>query len=153
MPDEPPLEVDFVVEADAWAGLEAPLSRALNAAAMAEQTDGAVAVLLSDDAAIAVLNQQFRGKPGATNVLSFPPAAAEAGFLGDIALAAETIAAEAKNQGKSFVHHASHLAVHGFLHLLGYDHLEPEDAERMEARERAILAELGIEDPYAEAAP
>ncbi|MCR6644814.1 MAG: rRNA maturation RNase YbeY [Terricaulis sp.] len=69
--------------------------------------------------------------------------------MGDIALAAETIAREAEIQGKSFVHHASHLVVHGFLHLLGYDHLEPEDAERMEARERAILAELGIEDPYA----
>ncbi len=149
MPDDPPLEVDFVVEAGAWSGLEETLARALNAAADAEGQAGAVAVLLADDDAIAALNQQFRGKPGPTNVLSFPPAAGEAAFLGDIALAAETIAAEAENQGKSFVHHASHLVVHGFLHLLGYDHIEPEDAERMEARERAILAGLGIEDPYA----
>lgn len=149
MPDDPPLEVDFVVEAGAWSGLEETLARALNAAADAEGRAGAVAVLLADDDAIAALNQQFRGKPGPTNVLSFPPAAGEAAFLGDIALAAETIAAEAENQGKSFVHHASHLVVHGFLHLLGYDHIEPEDAERMEARERAILAGLGIEDPYA----
>ncbi len=149
MPEEPPLEVELVVEADAWSGCEAALTRALEAAAAAEMQGGAVAVLLADDAAVAALNQQFRNKAGPTNVLSFPAAAGEAGFLGDIALAAETIAAEAENQGKSFVHHASHLVVHGFLHLLGYDHIQPEDAERMEARERAILAELGIEDPYA----
>ncbi len=141
--------IDLIVEAEAWDGFEASLTRALQAAAAAEGEGGSVAVLLADDAAIAALNQQFRDKPGPTNVLSFPPAAGEAGFCGDIALAAETIAREAENQGKSFVHHASHLVVHGFLHLLGYDHLEPEDAERMEARERAILAELGIEDPYA----
>jgi probable rRNA maturation factor len=71
------------------------------------------------------------------------------GFLGDIALAAETIAAEAEFQGKRFENHAAHLAVHGFLHLLGYDHENPSDAERMEARERAILMSIGIEDPYA----
>ena len=146
---DPPLEVDLIVEADAWAGLEAILMRALDVAAHAEAQGGGVAVLLADDAAIAALNQQFRGKAGPTNVLSFPPATAAEGFLGDIALAAETIAAEAENQGKSFANHAAHLVVHGFLHLLGYDHLQPEDAERMEARERAILAELGIEDPYA----
>jgi probable rRNA maturation factor len=69
--------------------------------------------------------------------------------LGDIALAAETIAAEANFQSKSFANHASHLVVHGFLHLLGYDHMSPEDAEAMEARERAILATLEIADPYA----
>lgn len=149
MADEPPLSIDFSVEAVAWAGLEAPLAQALQEAALAEAAGGSVAVLLADDEAIAALNLQFRGKPGPTNVLSFPPAAGEAGFIGDIAMAAETIAREAENQGKSFVHHASHLVVHGFLHLLGYDHLEPEDAERMEARERAILAGLGIEDPYA----
>ncbi|HRE45005.1 MAG TPA: rRNA maturation RNase YbeY [Terricaulis sp.] len=149
MADDPPLSIDFILEADPWAGYEDALARALQLAAQAEEEAGSVAVLLADDAAIAALNQQFRDKPGPTNVLSFPPAAGEAGFLGDIALAAETIAREAENQGKSFVHHASHLVVHGFLHLLGYDHLEPEDAERMEARERAILAELGIEDPYA----
>ena len=143
------LDVDWVVEAQAWAGHQAALTRALEAAAAAEMQEGALAVLLSDDAAIAALNQQFRNKAGPTNVLSFPPGGAEEGFLGDIALAAETIAREAENQGKSFVHHASHLVVHGFLHLLGYDHIQPEDAERMEARERAILAELGIEDPYA----
>jgi len=149
VPDEPPLEVDLVVEAEAWAGHEETLIRALEAAAAAEAQGGSVSVLLADDAAVAALNQQFRNKAGPTNVLSFPPVAGEESFLGDIALAAETIAAEAEIQGKSFANHASHLVVHGFLHLLGYDHIEAEDAERMEARERAILAELGIEDPYA----
>jgi probable rRNA maturation factor len=73
----------------------------------------------------------------------------EPGFLGDIALAAETIVEQANFQGKRFEHHAAHLAVHGFLHLLGYDHENPADAEAMEARERAVLASIGIEDPYA----
>jgi probable rRNA maturation factor len=83
--------------------------------------------------------------------LSFPPppGAAEPGFLGDIAMAAETIVEQANFQGKQFEHHAAHLVVHGFLHLLGYDHENPADAEKMEARERAILQSLGIEDPYA----
>jgi len=146
---DPSLEVELVIEAEAWTGLEEALIEALQAAARGEGQAGAVAVLLADDAAVAALNQQFRGKAGPTNVLSFPPAAGEGAFLGDIALAAETIAAEAETQGKSFANHASHLVVHGFLHLLGYDHIAPDDAERMEARERAILAELGIEDPYA----
>ena len=84
-------------------------------------------------------------------MLSFPPRAAgeRPGFLGDIALAAETIVEEAQFQGKRFENHAAHLVVHGFLHLLGYDHEKPADAEAMEARERAILASIGIDDPYA----
>lgn len=146
---DPSLEVDLIVEAEAWSGLEEVLTEALQAAAAGEGQAGTVAVLLADDAAVAALNQQFRGKAGPTNVLSFPPAAGEGAFLGDIALAAETIALEAENQGKSFANHASHLVVHGFLHLIGYDHIAPDDAERMEARERAILAALGIADPYA----
>jgi len=127
------------------------LVEALGAAAQAERKTGSVSLLLGDDKSIADLNQQFRNKAGPTNVLSFPPApgGAEPGFLGDIALAAETIVEQAQFQGKRFEHHAAHLVVHGFLHLLGYDHENPADAEVMEARERAILASLGIEDPYA----
>jgi probable rRNA maturation factor len=146
------LEIDILAEASLWRGQEEGLSRALSAAAKAEQKSGSVSLFLGDDAAVARLNQQFRGKAGPTNVLSFQPIAgaqAESGFLGDIALAAETIVEQAKNQGKSFEHHATHLVVHGFLHLIGYDHEKPADAEVMEARERAILASLGIEDPYA----
>jgi probable rRNA maturation factor len=146
------LEVDIVGGSPLWRGHEEHLGNALAAAAALEERGGAVALLLGDDAALAALNKEFRGKDGPTNVLSFPPVPgpeAEAGFLGDIALAAETIAAEAEFQGKRFENHAAHLAVHGFLHLLGYDHENPSDAERMEARERAILMSIGIEDPYA----
>ena len=148
MPDA--LEVDIVDACPFWSGHEAGLSRALHAAAAAEGVAGAVSLLLADDAAVTALNRDFRGRDAPTNVLSFPPApeAREPGFLGDIALAAETIAREAENQGKSIECHAAHLVVHGFLHLLGYDHESEADAEAMEARERAILASLGIADPY-----
>lgn len=152
MADDRVLEVDMVGGSPLWRGHEDLLSKALAAAAAEEGVTGVVSVLLGDDAAIAAMNAQFRGKTGATNVLSFPPAHAGAGgdrFLGDIALAAETIVEEAEFQGKRFEHHAAHLVVHGFLHLLGYDHMQPADAEKMEARERAILAAIGIEDPYA----
>src|SRR5262249_5580768 len=110
---------------------------------------GVVSLLLGDDSQIAELNKTWRQKDGPTNVLSFPAVQAEEGFWGDIAMAAETIAAEAQFQGKSFDARAAHIAVHGFLHLLGYDHQTESEAEAMEARERAILASLGIEDPYA----
>jgi probable rRNA maturation factor len=146
------LEVDIVAASPLWRGHEDVLSRALAAAAAEEGADGSISLLLGDDASIAALNAQFRGKNEPTNVLAFPAPLAGpgvAGFLGDIALAAETIVEEANFQGKRFEHHAAHLAVHGFLHLLGYDHNGPGEAERMEARERAILAILGIEDPYA----
>lgn len=149
---EAELEVDIVGGSPLWRGHEDLLSKALAAAAAAEGAEGSVSLLLGDDAAIAALNDQFRGKKGPTNVLSFPPplvGAGVGGFLGDIALAAETIVEEANFQGKRFENHAAHLAVHGFLHLLGYDHEDSAQAEAMEAREREILASIGIEDPYA----
>jgi probable rRNA maturation factor len=106
-------------------------------------------VLLADDAALRALNRDWRGKDKPTNVLSFPaPQGGE--MLGDIALAAETVAAEAQAQGKPFAAHMAHLLAHGFLHLLGYDHEIEAEAEAMEARERAILVSLGLPDPYAE---
>lgn len=153
MAEELPFDVDMLVGSPLWKGREQGLARTLAAAAASEGVGGTVSLLLGDDAAIAALNKEFRGKEGPTNVLSFPPAepAGEgaAGFLGDIALAAETIVAEAEFQGKRFENHAAHLAVHGFLHLLGYDHENLAEAEAMEAREREILASLGIDDPYA----
>lgn len=149
---EPALEVDIIGASSLWTGHEEILASALAAAAVEQKVSGTVSILLGDDAAISQLNEQFRGKKGPTNVLSFPPAQAGEGgegFLGDIALAAETIVVEAEFQGKRFEHHAAHLVVHGFLHLLGYDHENPADAEAMEARERAILVSIGIADPYA----
>jgi phosphate starvation-inducible protein PhoH and related proteins len=105
------------------------------------------AVLFTHDAAVQALNAQWRGKDVPTNVLSFP-AAEKAGTLGDIALAYETCAREAAEQGKSLKDHATHLLVHGFLHLLGYDHEADDDAAEMEGLEKDILAKLGLEDPY-----
>jgi probable rRNA maturation factor len=148
------VDIDIRLESPLWAGAladcEALAARVIEAAMQAERTDGAVALLLADDEALRALNARWRGKDQATNVLSFP---APEGFgLGDIALAFETVSAEAQAQGKSLAAHTSHLIVHGFLHLLGYDHEDEGEAVEMEARERVILATLGVDDPYTVAA-
>ncbi len=113
--------------------------------------------MLTNDAGIRRLNGQWRGKDKATNVLSFPtPEVARAGgepHLGDIAIAFETVEREALSEGKAFENHLMHLAVHGTLHLLGYDHEVADEAEEMEAMERTVLATLGVPDPYAETEP
>lgn len=109
----------------------------------------------SDDE-VQVLNRQYRHKDKPTNVLSFPSDAPKiAGapaLLGDIAIAYETLAREAAAEKKPFLHHLAHLAAHGYLHLLGYDHQTDSEAEAMEALEREILAAMRIPDPYADAA-
>jgi len=143
------LDVEILVRSPLWEGHREILVRALGAAAEMENKRGEVSLLLGGDADVAKLNKEFRGKDGPTNVLSFPGPKVEPAFLGDIAMAAETIAEEAQFQGKPFEHHAAHLVVHGFLHLLGYDHANPADADVMEGRERAILVSIGIADPYA----
>jgi probable rRNA maturation factor len=117
-----------------------------------------LAVMLTDDAGIRTLNSNWRGIDKPTNVLSFPalPPAGGSGpddaprMLGDIAIAYETTRQEADDEQKPFDHHLSHLAIHGFLHLLGYDHETDGDAETMESLEQEILAQLGIPDPYAD---
>ncbi len=112
-------------------------------------------VALSDDAGVRALNAQFRGKDKPTNVLSFPASAealrpdASATSLGDVILAAETLAREAEAQRIPPPHHLQHLVVHGLLHLMGFDHETDAQASEMEALEVAILARLGIADPYA----
>jgi probable rRNA maturation factor len=115
-------------------------------------TAGEVAVVLTDDSAIRVLNRDWRRKDAATNVLSFPSvAAAEGGaprLLGDIVIAFETTEREARAERKPFAHHLAHLAVHGFLHLVGYDHEADDEADAMEVLETAILAGLDVPDPY-----
>ena len=150
------IAVDLVADAGDWSGLganaQAIVQRAADAVAAVPGMVGAdrdVTVALSSDAAVLALNAQFRGKAKATNVLSFPAGGgAAADFLGDVILAAETVAREATEQGTPFAHHVQHLVVHGILHLIGYDHETAEDAERMEALEIAILGGLGIENPY-----
>lgn len=118
--------------------------------------DFAVTLLLADDAALRELNGAWRGKDAPTNVLSFPsPPMAPPGEpvpLGDVALAYETVAREASQEGKTLADHVAHLVVHGVLHLLGHDHVEEAEAEEMERLEALALARLGIADPYRAAA-
>ena len=150
--------IDVIVEAPQWdaaRGAEATIRRALSEAAIAvgaNFADRMLAVLLTDDAAIRRLNAQWRNIDKPTNVLSFPPAPSAVPdavqSLGDIAIAYETAAREARTDDKPFDHHLAHLAVHGFLHLLGYDHESDADAQSMEQLERVILARLGVPDPY-----
>jgi probable rRNA maturation factor len=114
-----------------------------------EGEEPGVVVLLTSDEAVAELNQQFRGKAGPTNVLSFPASTNPENHLGDVALAHGVCAREAAEQGKTLEQHLAHLVVHGVLHLLGYDHETDGEAEAMEALERSILESLGVPDPYA----
>jgi probable rRNA maturation factor len=160
---EPVPLIDVIAETSEWdaaPGSEAIVRRAISEAAIALGTDfknRMLAVLLTDDAAMRQLNAQWRNIDKPTNVLSFPPAAnGQAGAvksLGDIAIAYETAAQEADVEAKPFADHLSHLAVHGFLHLLGYDHDNESQAEEMERLERAILARLGVPDPYLTSEP
>ena len=166
MTPDPASGVDVVIEAPQWraAGLEALAMRACGAALTHLGCPGAEVVILGcDDDRIAALNADFRGKPQPTNVLSFPAHAALErpdgtpappfghDMLGDIAIAWGVCAAEAAQQGKTFADHVTHLLIHAVLHLVGYDHETDADAELMEATECAILAGLGISDPYSEA--
>jgi probable rRNA maturation factor len=150
------ISIDIAAEADEWdsiEGLEVFVRRAAAIAIESAGTSGGeVSIVLSDDDHIRELNKHHRGIDKATNVLSFPAAPVNAPgaprLLGDIVLAYETVAREAKDESKPFLNHAAHLVVHGVLHLLGFDHENDGDAEKMEAKERSILSALGIPDPY-----
>ena len=144
--------IDILVESPLWRDepdAAAVIRRAIGAAAEMTDTgaDRELAVMLCDDGAMCELNGRWRGRPEPTNVLSFP--AAGGATLGDIAIAYETTAREAGAEGKPFPAHLAHLAVHGFLHLLGYDHQSDAEAAAMERLETAIMARLGVADPYA----
>lgn len=148
----PALAIEVMVNSRRWsarAKAGAAARRAVACAAAMLSTKGAeVGIVLTDDSAVRALNRKWRGIDAATNVLSFPSNAAAAGYLGDIVLAYETIAREARAEHKPFAHHVAHLAVHGFLHLIGYDHEREKDAVTMERAERKVLRELAIPDPY-----
>ena len=140
--------ITLLVEDPKWRshrGLQARLKTAAEAARKAVKMKGDFTILLADDKKLRALNREFRGKDKPTNVLSFPSGDA---YRGDIAIAYGVTAAEAKAAGKNFPDHAIHLAVHGVLHLAGYDHERPRDAKVMEPLEVKILARLGIADPY-----
>lgn len=103
-------------------------------------------VLFTDDAKLQQLNNDFRHKNKPTNVLSFPSDSED--YLGDIAIAYETVEREATEQNKQLSHHVTHMLIHGILHLLGYDHETDEEAAEMEAIEIKILEDMGIKNPY-----
>jgi probable rRNA maturation factor len=152
-------EIDILVASSDWQNVDDldPLTRRCIAASIEES-----GVLLAESCELSVtfcaddeirdLNAQWRGKDSATNVLSFPtPGAVEARpLLGDIVIAYETVAREAREQQKTLQAHVAHMIMHGFLHLVGYDHLSAEEAEEMENLERRIAAKLGMRDPYAQ---
>jgi len=162
--------IDINVTSTRWQAqprAKSTIVKAVTAAAdMLKCKDFEVSVMLTGDRSIRVLNRDWRGFDKATNVLSFPalpqpaprrgrakaPRMSAPALLGDIVIAYETVAREAKSEQKPFLHHLSHLTVHGFLHLLGYDHERNDEAEAMERMERRILARLTIPDPYADAA-
>ena len=153
------VEVDVAIGCEGWpdeadlsAMAQSAFSSAVDVLELEEHFN--VSLLFTSDDAVQTLNREWRGKDNPTNVLSFPagasPTDSDVEFLGDIALALETVTHEALDEGKTFDHHLTHLLVHGFLHLCGYDHETSEDeAEEMETLERAILARLAIADPYA----
>jgi probable rRNA maturation factor len=167
-----PVKLEIAVRSKLWQKqrtAQSVVRKAVLAAAKAASTAPAeLAIVLSHDSAIKTLNRDWRGKNTATNVLSFPAAptgpSPKAGkssqksnrkfprptpYIGDIVIAYQTTAREAAAEGKPFRHHLAHLAVHGFLHLLGYDHENDRDAEKMESLERRILERLAVPDPYA----
>jgi probable rRNA maturation factor len=157
-----PVKLELVVKSALWQKrrtAKSVIKKAILAAAKAASTGAAeLAIVLSNDSGIQALNRDWRGKDQPTNVLSFPaaPAVVRGGkaqvpspYIGDIVIAYQTTAREAVAEDKPFDHHLAHLAVHGFLHLLGYDHENDRDAETMENLERRILRRLAVPDPYA----
>ena len=109
---------------------------------------GSCTLMLTNDEAVEKLNLTFRKQNKPTNILSFPGGGEDLAYLGDMAMAFETCQREAALEGKSFKDHATHLLIHGLLHLLGYDHEQEGEAEEMEALEVKLLATMGIGDPY-----
>lgn len=167
--------VDLIVEHDAWTQALPDLQEVVEQGAQMaisvlpkEHRAASICVMACDDARIAELNAQFREKPQATNVLSWPafdlsaetaggtpdlPPASDpvqdAPFLGDVAIALQTVVQEADAASKPLKNHVLHLILHGSLHLLGYDHVDAEDAEVMEGLETRMLRAAGHPDPYA----
>jgi len=144
------LDVQYEVEAgpdedDIRRWIEAVLATEARAA------DVEITVRIVGEAEMAELNARYRHKTGPTNILSFPfeaPPGVELNLLGDLVVAAPVVQREAREQGKTEAAHWAHMIVHGTLHLLGYDHSQPAEAEDMEAREIRILQQLGYSNPY-----
>jgi probable rRNA maturation factor len=150
------LQIDTQVQSSLWEAQ--PLARqtvrdaVIAAASALSAAGGEVSIVLTDDSAIRALNRVWRGIDKPTNVLSFPAAGQKAGedarLLGDIIIAYETLERECTDENRIFLHHLAHLAVHGFLHLIGYDHQTDRQAEEMEGLESKIMTRLNMPDPY-----
>jgi probable rRNA maturation factor len=154
-PPGPPPHIDVRIHSPLWKAqpsAERTVRDAILAAAALSTAGGEVSIVLTDDSAIRSLNRDWRGIDRPTNVLSFPASGGAAGgrihLLGDIVIAFETLERECVDENRIFLHHLAHLAVHGFLHLLGYDHQTDEQAEEMEGLESRIMSRLNIPDPY-----
>ena len=148
------ISIEIQTDDPRWRKIRGLSARLRRSAELALERGGAangssLTILLTDDARLKNLNRDFRGRNKPTNVLSFPSSAREGGYLGDIALAYGVTAGEARGVGKRFADHAMHLAVHGVLHLLGFDHETSRSAKVMQPLETKILRELGLADPYA----
>ncbi|MDO9411931.1 MAG: rRNA maturation RNase YbeY [Pseudolabrys sp.] len=139
---------------DAQPDAESAIRAAIAAAATASTSGNEVSILLTDDSAVRVLNREWRGIDKATNVLSFPApeamAKGAAGILGDIVIAYETVARESADEKREFLHHLTHLTVHGYLHLVGYDHQDDAQANEMESLESKIMTHMQLPDPWQE---
>ena len=158
------ISIEISIESEGWSSeplLEGLVERAL--ASAIEETrvelakDAEVSLVFKNDESVRELNKVWRQQDKPTNVLSFPAAEPHqlptSALVGDIVIARETVAREADAEGKTFDAHLSHLIVHGFLHLVGFDHETDDEAEEMEAIERRVLSRLGIPDPYREDGP
>lgn len=144
------VDVQYAIDA---AGLpaEGDFSRWVETVLKERRVDGEVCIRIVDAEESQSLNAEYRGKDKPTNVLSFPfevPPGIPVTLLGDLVICAEVVAAEAEEQEKALFDHWAHMVVHGTLHLLGFDHINDDDAEEMEALERTLLARLNIADPY-----
>lgn len=147
------IELDLQIAVEETAGLptEAQLQQWLESAITLFQPQAEVTIRIVESAESQQLNRDYRGKDKPTNVLSFPfeaPPGIEIDLLGDLIICKQVVEAEAKEQNKSLSAHWAHMVVHGSLHLLGYDHIDDDEADEMESIETEIMQKLGFEDPY-----
>jgi probable rRNA maturation factor len=134
---------------------EAQIQLWVNTALEEFEQDTEIVVRIVDESESAELNEQYRHKQGPTNILSFPveiPEGIDLNLLGDLVICAPVLEKEAQQQNKLLAHHWAHIIMHGVLHLLGYDHLDDEQAEEMESKEIALLQQLNIPNPYQQVA-
>jgi probable rRNA maturation factor len=155
------VQSDILVEDPRWTAtldlqllVDRVIDAALSAIDAANGEPAEISLLFADDARISLLKGAWLGKNAPTNVLSFPAAeggrssAADQRFLGDMILSFDTIRRESEAEGKPFEAHLAHMIAHGFLHLMGYDHIDDEEANVMEAMESRVLLTLGMPDPW-----